>query len=163
MRASSSTNGARGWVMRGLPSDGFLSRRNESGTILLEVVLALVLFVAAAAIIGAGFSASVDSVERQRLSTHAVNLAVSVLSELQMGIRNAGETGPSAFAVPFEAWTWELILAPVETDTADAAGSTGLTQAEVVIRHLDPPMVYRMAQFLKPGPRGGGLNVVDAQ
>ncbi len=144
----------------GFPSGVSPSGHRASGTILLEVVLALVLFVAAAAIIGAGFSASVDSVERQRLSMHAVNLAASVLSELQMGLRKTDQTGPSAFPAPFETWTWELILAPVETDTA---GSGGLTQAEVVIRHVDPPVVYRMAQFLKEGFRGGGSNVVDVR
>ncbi len=145
-------------MVRGLPSRGFLFGQSASGTILLEVVLALVLFVAAAAIIGAGFSASVDSVERQRLNSHAVNLGVSVLSELQMGIRKADETGPSPFSVPFETWTWELILAPVETDVE---GSKGLTQAEVVIRHRDPPMVYRLAQFLKLSARGSESSAVD--
>ena len=48
---------------------------------LLEVVLALVLFVGAATVLTSGLSSSLDSVERLRLNAHAADYAVSVLSE----------------------------------------------------------------------------------
>src|SRR5204863_6368831 len=82
-------------------------KRACSAVVLLEVVLALVLFATAAAIIGAGLSTSIQSVERLRLNAHAANLAVSVLSELQMGTKGFGKRGPQQFEAPFEGWTWE--------------------------------------------------------
>ena len=117
----------------------------ERAAILLEVVLALALFAAAAAIIGAGLGSSIDAVERQRLNTHAADLAVSVMSELQVGIRKS-ETGPEAFEPPFEHWSWELRLAPVESELGQG---TQLSLVEVVVRHDDPPIVHRLGQVLR--------------
>lgn len=116
------------------------------GAVLLEVILALVLFAAAAAVIGAGLHSAVSSVGRQKLKAHAVNLGVSVLSELQIGLRTTEAAGPDAFDSPFERWTWELVLAPTETETGE---SSDLTRVEVIVRHDDPAMVYRLTEVLK--------------
>ena len=113
---------------------------------MLEVVLALTLFVAAAAVISGGIHASLRSVERLRLNTHAVNLAVTVLSELQLGIRSLESPGPEPFAEPFEDWTWELQSAPVESEIGEAAS---LTKVEVIIRHKDEAIVHRLTQFVR--------------
>ena len=116
------------------------------GALLLEVVLALVLFAAAAAIIGAGLHSAVNGVERQKLSAHAINLAVSVLSEIQMGFRKTESAGPESFESPFDHWTWQLVLTPTETE----AGEPGdLTRVEVIIRHDNPAQVQRLTQVLK--------------
>ncbi len=112
---------------------------------LLEVVLALVLLAAAAAIVGAGMGTSADAVERQRLNIHAANLAVSVLSELQLGLRVPGQ-GPENFEAPFEHWSWEIELAPLESELGQG---TKLSRAEVVVRHDDPAMVHRLAQVIR--------------
>ena len=117
----------------------------EQGAILLEVILALALFAAAAAIIGAGLGSSIDAVDRQRLNTHAADLAVSVLSELQLGIRKT-ETGPEAFEPPFEHWSWELKFTPMESELGQG---TELSMVEVIIRHDDPEVVHRLGQALK--------------
>ena len=45
--------------------------RRRDAAVLLEVVLALVLIAAAAAVIGAGLSASIDRVDRLKLNAHA--------------------------------------------------------------------------------------------
>ena len=120
--------------------------RRQHGAVLLEVVLALVLFVAAATIISAGLNASLDSVDRLRLNTHAANLAVSVLSELQMGIKTTAVTGPQQFKAPFEGWTWEI-----QTATADSefSRSSSSQKIEIIIRHDDPAIVYRLSQILQ--------------
>jgi len=131
--------------------------RTQRGAVLLEVILALVLFVAAATVIAAGINASLDSVERLRLNTHAANLAVSVLSELQMGSKTLAATGPQQFQAPFEAWTWEVLASPLDAKSAgfnSAATSRptdrgmALTRVEVIIRHDDPVLVYRLNQVL---------------
>jgi len=116
------------------------------GAVLLEVVLALVLFVGAAAVITGGINASLNGVERLRLNTHAANLAISVLAELQMGARTTELTGPEPFDLPFENWTWELVPTPVEDELGE---ESRLTSVEVIIRHLTEPVVYRLTQVLR--------------
>ena len=120
--------------------------RAARGAVLLEVILALVLFAAAAAIIGAGIHSAINGVERQRLNAHAVNLAVSVISEIQMGLRTVESVGPDSFENPFEHWSWELILTPTETEAGEASD---LTRVEVIVRHDDPALVHRLTQVLK--------------
>ena len=131
------------------------SRRND-GAILLEVVLALALFAAAAAVIGAGMGSSIDAVERQKLNTHAADLAVSVLAELELGIRKA-ESGPEAFQAPFEHWSWELRFSPMESELGQG---TELSLVEVIVRHDDPPIVHRVGQVLR---LGGGNAASDSK
>lgn len=120
--------------------------RTPRGAVLLEVILALVLFAAAAAIIGAGIHSAINGVERQRLNAHASNLAVSILSEIQMGLRTTESVGPASFDSPFDHWTWELVLTPTETEAGEASN---LTRVEVIVRHDDPALVHRLTQVLK--------------
>ncbi|HAM72284.1 MAG TPA: hypothetical protein DCM86_11630 [Verrucomicrobiales bacterium] len=110
---------------------------------LLEVILALVLFVGAVTVIGIAMSTSMEGVERQRMNVHAANLALSVLSEVQLGIRVPSGAGAEAFHQPFENWTAEVALSSLEDDPS---GGGGLTRAEVVVRHRQAPIVYRVCQ-----------------
>ena len=123
------------------------------GTVLLEVVLALVIFAAAAVIIGSGMNASVSSVERLRYGAHAANLAVTVFSEIELGLRPLTETEPVPFDPDFPDWTCEVQAAEFgNLETGAEAG--GLTLVEVIIRHTDG-FVYRAAQVLKIESGGG--------
>src|SRR6188474_1162503 len=70
------------------PEEARVRNSARAGSVLLEVVLAIVLFAAAAAVVGMALKASIDGAQRLRLSTHAGNLAVTVISELQMGLRS---------------------------------------------------------------------------
>jgi len=123
-----------------------IERSQEGGSVLLEVVLAVVLFAGAAAVIGVGLKASMDSSERLRLSTHAGNLAVTVASELQMGMRSLADTGPEAFGPPFEGWVWEIAASPWN-DVEGAADN--LVQVEVIVRHKPTGFVHRFAQAMQ--------------
>jgi hypothetical protein len=122
------------------------ARLRAQGAVLLEVILALVLFVAAATVVTSAMNASLESVERQRLNAHAMDLAVTVLSELQVGLRSAAMTGPEDFEAPFADWTWELQLLALESDLGEASS---LTRAEVIIRHKQTPLVHRLAQVMR--------------
>lgn len=115
------------------------------GAALLEVIIALALFVATAAIITSALSASLDSLDRQRRTLHAANLANSVMAELQLGIRAPGNTGAQPFEAPFDQWTWELAITGSETETGE---SSDLSRAEVIIRHKEFPTVRRLAQLI---------------
>lgn len=142
-------------------SDG-PSSGTEAGAVLLEVVLALALFVGAATVLTSGLSSSLEAVERLRLSTHAADLAVSVLSELQMGIKSPGAGGAQPFAAPFEQWTWEIVSVPLQTEWDE---SSVFKQVEVVIRHEDSPLVYRLGQVLQineSAPASGTSSEADS-
>ena len=121
--------------------------RYRSGAVLLEVVLALVLLAFAAAVVGAGLNTAIESVERLRLNAHATDLAVSVISELQLGTKSLGQEGPQRFEYPFEFWTWEALA----TSSDEPGKDTGRTKKiEVIIRHDDePPITHRLAQVIR--------------
>jgi len=113
----------------------------------MEVVLALLLFVGAAAIISGSLSTSVNSVERLRLQTHADNLAATVMAEIQLGLHPLNSTGPTSFEPPFADWTWELL--PAATIPFDEETSRyPLRQVEVVVRHVSEPVVFRLNQIM---------------
>lgn len=114
---------------------------------LLELVLALVLFVAAAAVVVVGLNASVDSAERVRLQVHAMDLAVTVMSELQLGVRFAGNSGPEPFTGSFTNWTCEISSTPL----VETSGEGRFAQVEVVVRHDYPALVYRLSQIIPVG------------
>ena len=121
--------------------------KTNTGAVLLEVILALVLFVAAATIIGGALNSSTTGVERLRQSVHGANLASSVLAEIQMGARSTAETGPEPFEPPFESWMWQVQATPVEEKT-EASDSAGLVQVNVVVRDTETEFVHRLTQTL---------------
>jgi len=121
------------------------SRQSRTGAALLEVIIALALFVATAAVVTSALSSALDSLERQRLNMHATNLAASVIAELQLGIRQTSSTGVQAFEPPYEQWTWEAALNSSETETGE---TSGLTRVEVIIRHKESAIVRRLAQVI---------------
>jgi len=119
--------------------------RPPRGAVLLEVLLALGLFVFAAAVVSSGLNAAVERTLRLRAQTHALDLAVSVLSEVQLGIRSAETAGPEPFEAPFEQWTWEIEAAPHSFGTEDTAG---LQQVTVIVRGGTPATVQRLTEIL---------------
>ena len=122
-----------------------IERRETGGSVLLEVMLALVLFAGAAVVVGMGLKAAIDGAERLRMTTHAGNLAVTVMSELQMGIRSLADPGPEAFGPPFDGWVWEIAVAP--WGIPEAKGES-LTRVEVIVRHEPTEFVHRLAQVI---------------
>ncbi|MBO93682.1 MAG: hypothetical protein CMI32_02125 [Opitutales bacterium] len=122
------------------------TRRNATGAILFEVVLALALFVFAAAVISGGFSASLKSVDRMRAELDASNLAISTLAEIELGLRPM-TTSPSAeFEPPLEQWTWEVEVTEPSEDL-DMGG--GLTLVEVIIRNEEQERETRIARMIR--------------
>jgi len=125
-----------------------IERAWQQGSVLLEVILAVVLFAGAAVVIGIGLKAAMDGSERLRLNTHAGNLAVSVMSELQMGIRSLADTGPEAFGPPFEGWVWEIAATPWTQQQSESTANN-LTQVEVIVRYEPTEFVHRFAQVMQ--------------
>ena len=129
-----------------------MKNKAAAGSVLLEVVLAIVLFAAGAAVIGIGLKASMDGAERLRLSTHAGNLAVTVISELQMGLRSLADTGPEAFGPPFEGWVWEVAALPWGERQAETIPTSPTSmRVEVIVRYEPEAFVHRLAQVIEVG------------
>lgn len=111
---------------------------------LLEVVLALALFFGVAVAILGGLSACVKAAREVRLEAHAADLAVTMLSELQMGLVPVADSGPTAYEDPDAEWTWQLVTAPVPTTIE----GTELTNVEVIIRHTAEGYTFRLCEWL---------------
>ncbi len=124
------------------------SNRDMEGVVLLEVILALALFAATAAIVTTGINSSIKAVERLRLGAHATDLAITVNSEIQLGDKPATVTEPEPFTEPFTNWTWQVVSsAEAPIDPGDS-----FQHVEVVIRHIDPPYVFRFGEILPVSP-----------
>ncbi len=129
--------------------------RSRRGAVLLEVILALALFVFAAAVVSNSLHSAVERTARLHLQTHALDLAVSVLSEIQMGVLPLTPAGPEPFEAPFEPWTWQVEVSPYSFDTEDASG---LQLVSVVVRNEGENAVQRLTQLVAPLPAAEGVD-----
>ena len=136
------------------PTHSQAGGRNARGSVLLEVVLALVLFAAAATVIGIALNSAIGSVERLRLGAQAADLSVTVFSELQLGIRSPAGA-PAAAETGTNTWAVEIVAQPWGGGDAD---SSMLTDVEVVLRH-ESGFVHRARRVLKlkSAQPGGGI------
>ena len=119
---------------------------HTAGAVLFEVVLALVLFSFAAIIIGNSFSSSLRSVDRMRYDLYAANLAISTLSEIELGIKPLETSPPTEFEEPFEKWTWQ-IEATKPNEDLDIGG--GLTLIEVIVVNEELGRETRIARMIR--------------
>ncbi len=125
---------------------------SRQGAVLLEVILALALFVFATAIVSSSLHSAVERTARLHLQAHALDLAVSVLSEVQMGVLPLAPAGPEPFEAPFDQWTWQVEVSPFSFDTEDVSG---LQLVSVVVRNEGASAVQRLAQLVAPPPTPG--------
>lgn len=112
--------------------------------------MALALILGASAVITGGLQSSVDSVERMRNSIHGVNLAESVLSEIQMGIIEMESVESQEFEAPFESWSYDI----TSEEMSDAAREVSerevptMYKVEVAIRDAKGEIIQRMTQYM---------------
>ncbi|MDB4341908.1 hypothetical protein OAA59_01710 [bacterium] len=126
------------------------AKRTTVGAILFEVVLALALFVFAAAVISGGFSASLKSVDRMRAELDASNLAASTLAEIALALKPMSTSPPTDFEQPFDRWNWEVEVTEPSEDL-DMGG--GLTLVEVIIRNETLQRETRLARMMRSTTR----------
>lgn len=142
------------------------------GAVLLEVILALALFVFAAAVIGNGLHAALERADRLRRECHAANLAASVMAEVQLGIRPLQNSGREPFPEPFADWTAQVESTPYTFGWQDVAG---LSLVTVVVRHEESGTTSRLGALVPAEPirepvappeaaePGGGFAQADTQ
>ena len=129
------------------PPEG-MRPRGPAGVVLLEVVLALALFFGAALVVLAGLNASLRTAQRVRLEAEAADLAVTLLSEIQMGLVPPADDGPNEYEYEGLAdWTWELVTQPFDEGLTEVALPEFL-HVEIVIRHVPSGYTYRLGQLI---------------
>lgn len=116
--------------------------------VLLEVVLALTVFVGMAMTVLAGLSTSVHSARYVGLETRAANLAVTRFSEMELGLVSAEDAGPEAYEDEALAdWTWQVAVQPVASELPELE----LTSVEVTIHHTPSRYTYTLCRMLTAG------------
>jgi len=121
-----------------------IPNRRPRAAILLEVLLALSLAFTAGAVILGSLSSAVGALRRVRLEAQGADLAVTLFSEIQMGLVSVEDASTQPFEDEALAdWTWQVVVTPFTT--ADEA--IELSRVEVVVRHGPSGFVYRVAQL----------------
>ena len=79
----------------------------------------------------------------------ADDLAVSLLSEMQLGLLEPVDDGPYDYEEPYEDWSWEIVT----SDLDDVIVTEGplMMRVELVIRHINGTCTRRLS-YLVPGP-----------
>lgn len=126
---------------------------------LLEVVLALAVFFGVAVAILGGLSVCLKSATQVREEAQAADLAVTVLSEVQMGILTVADAGPMPFEDPFADWTWQTVVTPVETTVVGLE----MTQLQVIVKNALDGYVYRLYQLLPAEEGASAAPVAEGQ
>ncbi len=116
---------------------------SAAGAVLLEVVLALTLFVSAAAVIGAGLNQCLNAAYRLRTRTEAADLAVTLISEVQMGKIAPVTIGATAYDdEPLADWTWKM--------TAEQMDDVpGLLLVTVTVTHEPSGVFHRLTEWME--------------
>lgn len=118
-----------------------VNARTENAAVLLEVVLALTLFAFAAGIVSSGLNSAVQRTLRLHEQAHALDLAASVLAEIEIGLRTPVAAGPEPFEAPFEGWTCQIEAAAMSFGIGDASPQPQVT---VIVRSPNQSTVQRL-------------------
>ena len=81
-----------------------------------------------------------------RYETHALNLALSVLAEIQMHSRPVEAGGPDPFEAPFDDWMWRVEVSALESSGVEA---DALKKVEVMVWHTSENTVQRISQLFR--------------
>ena len=132
----------------------------RGGAVLLEVIIALFLLVLTAAFVLDGLSGAMAGVARARLDADATDLAVTVFSEVQLGLIEKTDGGPNPFEISdYEDWTWQVKF----TQPQDMTDFPQLVQCEVIVRNEVNGHTHRAMQWLWDDPNAATLAALQAE
>ncbi|MCX5682147.1 MAG: hypothetical protein NT049_00460 [Planctomycetota bacterium] len=114
---------------------------------LLEVVLALALFFGIAVTILGGLNFCMRATTQVREEAQAADLAVTVLSYVQMGVLDPADAGPTPCEDPFGDWTWQTTVATFEASVPGLE----MTQIEITVKNTIDGYSYRLYELLPSG------------
>ncbi len=147
----------RGGSSSGLARPASPGPTSQRAAVLLEVILALTLFVFAASIISTSLQTAVDRTQRLHAQAHSLDLAASVLAEIEIGIRPAQSAGPDHFEAPFAAWTWQIEASPYTFGGTDSAA---LQLVNVIVRQDSASAVQRLSRIIEDATRSTITNAI---
>lgn len=116
-------------------------RPRQPGIALLEVVLALSLFVVGSGILSLSLRSVMQTNWRMDLQAQAANLATTRMSEIQMNPFGLAEEGPTPYEEPLEDWTWQVLASPLEE-------APEMRRVEVIVTHAPSGIAERQVQWL---------------
>lgn len=116
----------------------------RAGIVLMEVVFAMALFFTTASVVMLGTSRAIRAAGNLRRAGLAADLAVTLLSEIQMGLLPPVDAGPESYEEPLEEWTWEVAAEPL----AELPEETDIVRVEITITHSVSGYTYRLAQLM---------------
>ena len=124
-------------------SDFRAAGRRPRGVVLLEVLLAMTLFLLSAIVVGAAMSGSIAATTDMRQEDKAVNMAKTVLAQIASGVSSPVTTAATEFDPVKPGWTYEI-------QADDLADAHALKRVTVIIRSTQavPPVVYRVTQWM---------------
>ena len=123
--------------------------QRRAGVALLEVVLGLALFFGVAVAVLAGLSTCVRSARDMRLQAQAADLAITLLSEMQLGAVEIEDAGPMGYEdEALEDWSWEVTVTPIVGNLTELE----LTRVEIVIRNTPHDYTHRLYHLLSESP-----------
>jgi len=118
------------------------------GIVLLEVVFALTLFFSAALIVMAGLNSALRTAQRVQLEAQAADLAVTLLSEVQMGMVSLTSDGPNPYEEEDLAdWSWEIVVETYEENTLEIA-LPEFQKVDIIIRNDATGYSYRLTELM---------------
>ena len=110
-------------------------------------MLATALLAGAAIVILSAVASCFRAANEIRMESLAADLAVTRLSEIQMGLAELASDGPREYEDPgLEGWTWQIIVddAPGPLDQAP------LTRVEIVIVNTTEGYTHRLRGLVQP-------------
>ena len=126
------------------PFDAPVSRK---GAVLLEIVLAMTIFVFSVAVVQSGLVSCLRSLDTVRLQNQAVNLAVTKISEIHMGLLDVIDTAPTSFEEEDESlseWEWQITTEPIGEDPTAPI----MTLVTVTITNASQRITYQLTEIM---------------
>lgn len=136
--------------------------RTRRAAVLLEVVLAMSVFFLSATVVHSGLSSCLRAMVSMKRQVRGMNLAVTKLSEVQMGLVPMTTLPPTGFEEDpqLEGWQWEL---DVET-WGDGAEAPLMNRLTVTITHEPSGMIYRLVELMPDSaPSGSPASAVATE
>jgi len=123
-----------------------------SGVVLLEVVVAMSLFFAPAVVVLLGLQSSFQAARSLKFEAKAADLAVTLMSEIEMGLVPPEDAGPETYEEErLEGWTWEIVTEDIET-SIELDEPLPLTRVVVTIEHEPTRRAYTLYRIFSSEP-----------
>ena len=128
---------------------------SSRGAILLEVIFSLTLFAAMAAVVIGGLNSCIQTANDLRIKAQAVDMAVTLLSEIQMGLVPPTNDGPTDYPPPDDEWCWQITTATMDP----VPQAPAQTQVTITVTNKAEAYSYSLVYVVMGAAGGSGEGV----